>query len=207
VSAAEFLPERRDLAALRRAAAGCRGCDLWRDATATVFGEGPAGAEVVLLGEQPGDREDIEGHPFVGPAGQLLDRALERAGLARDRAYLTNAVKHFRHERRGKRRIHKSPTQTQIVACGPWFAAELDALTPRVLVLLGAVAGRAVFGPDFRVTRQRGRLLEGPNSLPTMATAHPSSILRARDDDREQAMEQLVADLTQVAELLRTGRS
>jgi len=200
MSATEFLPERRDLEGLRRAAAGCKGCALWREATQTVFGEGPADAPIMLLGEQPGDQEDRQGRPFVGPAGRLLDRALESAKISRDQVYATNSVKHFKWEARGKRRIHKTPGQIEIVACQPWFAAELEALGPQILVLLGAVAAKSVFGGSFRVTRERGGVIESPAGVPALATVHPSSVLRARDADRERAMEELVRDLRVVQE-------
>ncbi|HVG89062.1 MAG: UdgX family uracil-DNA binding protein [Gaiellales bacterium] len=200
MSATEFLPERRDLESLRRAAAGCKGCALWREATQTVFGEGPADAPIMLLGEQPGDQEDRQGRPFVGPAGRLLDRALESAKISRDQVYATNSVKHFKWEARGKRRIHKTPGQIEIVACQPWFAAELEALGPQILVLLGAVAAKSVFGGSFRVTRERGGVIESPAGVPALATVHPSSVLRARDADRERAMEELVRDLRVVQE-------
>jgi uracil-DNA glycosylase family protein len=206
MSAADYLPEQRDLESLRRAAAGCRGCDLWRNATQTVFGEGPADAEMVLLGEQPGDQEDKQGHPFVGPAGGVLRRALEEIGVDPGRTYMTNAVKHFKWEPRGKRRIHKTPSQIEIVACQPWFAAELDALSPQILVLLGSVAAKSVFGAGFRVTRERGQIHEGPKGLPTMATVHPSSVLRSRDDDRRRAMEEFVRDLAVAARLVSESR-
>jgi len=200
MSATEFLPERRDLESLRRAAAGCKGCALWREATQTVFGEGRADAPIMLLGEQPGDQEDRQGRPFVGPAGRLLDRALESAKISRDQVYATNSVKHFKWEARGKRRIHKTPGQIEIVACQPWFAAELEALGPQILVLLGAVAAKSVFGGSFRVTRERGGVIESPAGVPALATVHPSSVLRARDADRERAMEELVRDLRVVQE-------
>jgi DNA polymerase len=200
MSATEFLPERRDLESLRRAAAGCKGCALWREATQTVFGEGPADAPIMLLGEQPGDQEDRQGRPFVGLAGRLLDRALESAKISRDQVYATNSVKHFKWEARGKRRIHKTPGQIEIVACQPWFAAELEALGPQILVLLGAVAAKSVFGGGFRVTRERGGAIESPAGVPALATVHPSSVLRARDADRERAMEELVRDLRVVQE-------
>jgi uracil-DNA glycosylase family protein len=200
MSAAQFLPEQRDLESLRRAAAGCRGCDLWNTATQTVFGEGPPDADIVMAGEQPGDQEDKQGRPFVGPAGRLLDRALEAAGIARESVYLTNVVKHFKWEARGKRRIHKAPSQIEIAACRPWFAAELDVITPQILVLLGATAAKSVLGSSFRVTRERGQVIDSPMGIPALATVHPSSVLRARDDDREQAMDGLVRDLRVVSE-------
>lgn len=191
----------RSLHSLRQEAAGCRRCDLWQSATQTVFGEGPKGAEVVMVGEQPGDREDVEGRPFVGPAGRVLDDAMREAGIDRSAVYLTNAVKHFRFEQRGKRRIHKTPAGRQVTACMPWFWAELDALSPRVVVLLGAVAAKAVMGADFRVSRQHGTTLPGPGETTVLATAHPSSVLRA-GDQRERRMAELVADLAVVPTLL-----
>ncbi|MET0558447.1 MAG: UdgX family uracil-DNA binding protein [Solirubrobacterales bacterium] len=157
-SAAEFVPESRSLPTLRRAAAGCRGCDLWRDATQTVFGAGPARAELMLVGEQPGDREGLEGEPFVGPAGGLLARALEEAGIERGDAYLTNAVKHFKWRPRGKRRLHQTPRVGEVGACKPWLVAEVEAVRPHALLALGATAARAVFGPKVQVTKDRGRL-------------------------------------------------
>jgi uracil-DNA glycosylase len=202
--AGAFLPPRRTVASLRRAARECRGCDLWSRATQTVFGEGPAKADLFLIGEQPGDREDRAGQPFVGPAGRILDQALERAGIARERAYVTNAVKHFKWEERGKRRIHQRPSRREVTACGPWLAAELEAVRPRVVVLMGAVAAGAVMGTDFRVTRERGRVLDGPRSLPTVATVHPSSILRGPPEDREAALAAFAADLAVAAEAARS---
>ena len=197
-----YLPDRRSLGRMRAAAQSCRGCDLWRDATQAVFGEGPAQADLVLVGEQPGDQEDLKGHPFVGPAGRLLDRGLESAGIDASTVYRTNAVKHFKWEPRGKRRIHKKPSRWEVAACRPWLVAELEALSPRVLVLLGATAAQAFFGPGFRVTRERGRKLEGPAGGSALATVHPSAILRARDADREHEMELFVADLRSAAQLL-----
>jgi uracil-DNA glycosylase len=181
-TALPFLPRRTTLASLRRAAATCEGCDLHHLGTRTVFGEGPVPARVMLVGEQPGDREDVEGHPFVGPAGGVLDEALEEAGLDRELVYLSNAVKHFRFEMRGKRRIHRKPSMTQISACRPWLDAELAIVKPEILVLLGAVAAQAVLGRSFKVTEHRGELLHagdlGPRVVPTV---HPASILRAPD--------------------------
>ena len=197
--AAPFLPPRSTLADLDRAAQACRGCDLWVRATQTVFGEGSPGADLFLIGEAPGDHEDREGHPFIGPAGRILDQGLAMAGIDRGRTYVTNAVKHFKWEERGKRRIHQRPSRWEVVACGPWLAAELDAVQPRVVVLMGAVAGSAVMGPDFRVTRERGRVLEGPDGRPTVATVHPSSILRGRPDDRERALRAFADDLAVAA--------
>jgi DNA polymerase len=198
-SAAEFVPEHADLAALRTAAAGCRGCELYRDATQTVFGDGAAAARVMLVGEQPGDKEDRAGEPFVGPAGRLLDRALADAGLDRGRCYLTNAVKHFRFTRApGKPRLHKKPSVGQINACRPWLTAEYAAVRPAVVVALGATAVRAVLGTRYKVTADRGRLLPCPQAgadAQAVISTHPSAILRAPDDARDEALAALVSDL------------
>jgi DNA polymerase len=192
---------------LRAEACGCRACDLWSSATQTVFGEGPAPAPMMLVGEQPGDQEDRAGRPFVGPAGRVLDEALIEAGVDRSSVYVTNAVKHFRWKPRGKRRIHQPPNRTQVAACQPWFTAELRAVTPSVLVLMGAVAAQAVFGSGFRVTAQRGVELQAPDGTTTIATLHPSSILRGSPDSRKSRMRDLVDDLTLAAETLeRIGR-
>ena len=199
-----------ELNALREDAAGCRRCDLWKLGTQTVFGEGPPDARVVMAGEQPGDQEDRAGRPFVGPAGHVLDEALERAGLVREELYLTNAVKHFKWQPRGKRRIHQRPGRTEITACRPWLLAELETIDPLLLVLLGSVAATSVHGPSFRVTRERGTPLPGPGGLTTLATVHPSSILRGDPADRDRAMEGLVADLALVpplVERLASGQS
>jgi DNA polymerase len=205
--AAEFLPRQLSLGSLRDAAAGCKGCDLWRNATQTVFGEGGGDARVMMVGEQPGDVEDREGHPFVGPAGRILDEALESAGLSRTSIYLTNAVKHFRFTRRGKRRLHEKPNAAQVRACRPWLQAELAVVRPRVLVLLGATAAQSVMGNMFKVTQHRGKVMDSPFEVPVVATVHPSSILRAPDDEaRRSAMEALVADLEVVARLLKKDR-
>jgi DNA polymerase len=188
------------LDALREEAAGCRRCDLWRTGTQTVFGAGMERAEVMMVGEQPGDREDIEGHPFVGPAGRVLDQALEQVGIDRDLVYVTNVVKHFKWRPRGKRRIHQKPNAEEINACRPWLDGELEAVRPRVLVCLGAVAAQALLGRQFRVTRERGRFVDSPLAERVIATVHPSSILRAPDDAaREEAMRDFVADLAVVA--------
>jgi uracil-DNA glycosylase family protein len=201
--AERFVPGRGGIAALRRAAAGCRGCELWRPATHTVFGEGPARAELMLVGEQPGDREDVSGHPFVGPAGRVLDSGLEMAGIDRDAVYLTNAVKHFRWKPRGKRRLHETPSRSHVVACRPWLRAELERVEPRVLVLMGAVAAQSLLGADFSVMRGRGRVDPPPDGLPiVVATVHPSSILRGPDDERRSRLEEFGADLRVAAELL-----
>ena len=195
-SAADFLPARRTLDSLRAAAAGCRGCELWKRATQTVFGEGRPDARVVLVGEQPGHEEDLEGRPFVGPAGRLLDRALEAAGIARDDVYVTNVVKHFKWDPRGKRRIHAKPNRADIAACLPWLHAELDVVSPDVVVCLGSTAAQALLGPGFRVTKQRGQWVSTPRAARVLATVHPSSILRAPDDEaRQREFDALVADL------------
>jgi DNA polymerase len=186
----------RSIPQLREAAARCQACDLWRDATQTVFGEGAGRARLMLVGEQPGDHEDLEGKPFVGPAGRLLDQALEEAGIDRSQVYVTNAVKHFRFTRRGKRRLHEKPNAGQVRACRPWLEAEVEAVKPGLIVLLGATAAQAVMGPAFRVSKQRGEVLTSPFGIPVVATVHPSSILRAADDaSREVALASLVDDL------------
>jgi uracil-DNA glycosylase len=184
---------------LRRKAQECRACDLWKTGTQTVFGEGPPDAEVMMVGEQPGDREDLDGRPFVGPAGRVLDTALERAGIDRDQVYLTNVVKHFKWRPRGKRRIHQKPNVEEIGACRPWLDGELAAVKPRVLVCLGAVAATALIGRDFRVSRQRGEFIESPLAERVTATVHPSSILRTADEAREASMNHFVRDLEKVA--------
>jgi DNA polymerase len=199
-SAAEFLPASRSLRALREAAACCRGCPLWKDATQTVFGAGPRKARLVLVGEQPGDREDREGEPFVGPAGGELTRALEAAGIDRGDVYLTNAVKHFKWRPRGKRRLHQTPRVGEVEACRPWLGAELEAIRPLGVLALGATAARSVFGPGVKVTKDRGRLLDSPLAPIAAVTIHPSAILRLRDhDEREDARAALAADLRLVA--------
>jgi uracil-DNA glycosylase len=200
VSAAEYLPESRTLSELREAAQHCHGCDLWRNATQTVFGEGSEDAELMFVGEQPGDQEDKEGRPFIGPAGRMLDRALEEAGIDRTRVYVTNAVKHFKWQPRGKRRIHQKPNWAEMTACRPWLEAEIEAVEPRALVLLGAVAAQTLLGRDFRVTKQRGELIEAPWAPYVTATIHPSAILRAEDRDAMYAG--FLADLQKVAKLL-----
>jgi DNA polymerase len=190
-------------AKLAAAAAGCRACDLWRTGTQTVFGEGSKDAEVMMVGEQPGDREDLEGRPFVGPAGRVLDRGLDQVGIDRDLVYVTNVVKHFKWRPRGKRRIHQKPNLEEIAACRPWLDSELAAVKPRVLVCLGATAAQALLGRQFRVTRERGRFVESSLAPRVTATVHPSSILRAGDDEgRALAMEDFVADLRVVAQEL-----
>jgi DNA polymerase len=200
----EFVPA-GSLRALRAAAAGCRACPLWKPATQTVFGRGPARARAMLIGEQPGNAEDIEGVPFVGPAGQLLDRALAEAGLARSELYLTNVVKHFKFEPRGKARLHKRANASEQAACRPWLAAELARVRPALLLCLGAMAAQSVLGADFRLTRERGRWFEVGNGQRALATWHPSAILRARDADRRRAYAELVADLGSLAAALETA--
>ena len=198
-SAEPFVPSRLNLSALRRAASVCRGCDLYKSATQTVFGEGPRGAQIVLVGEVPGDEEDREGKPFVGPAGRLLTNLLEQAGIPRDRVYLTNAVKHFRWEPRGKRRLHKKPSSRQINACRPWLDAELVVIQPQMVVCLGATAAQVLLGRDFRLTKQRGKFFSGEHSWIT-ATYHPSAILRASErETRARMRAELVGDLRRAA--------
>jgi uracil-DNA glycosylase len=195
------IPERRTLANLREAVQGCRACELYQGTTQAVFGEGLQRSEVMLVGEQPGDREDREGHPFVGPAGRMLDKALEEAGIDRRLAYVTNTVKHFRYNERGKRRIHQRPGSEHIKACRPWLDAELEVVKPRVLVCLGAVAAQALLGSKVRVTKDRGKRLESDLAPVVMVTIHPSAILRERDQEaRDQAFRSFVSDLELVAE-------
>jgi DNA polymerase len=202
-SAAGYLPAKLTLPALIEASKGCQGCDLYQNATQTVFGEGPVGADLMLIGEVPGDREDREGHPFVGPAGRLLDRALEEADIDRTDVYVTNAVKHFKFEPRGKRRIHKKPNAEEIRACNPWLEAELEVVKPKVVVCLGATAAQAVIGRSFKVTQHRGEFVETPLEPLVTATVHPSSILRSPDDStREAETQALVRDLRVVAKAL-----
>jgi uracil-DNA glycosylase family protein len=203
--AQEWVPEDGDIEALRRAAPSCRGCELWEHATQVVFSAGDVHAPVALVGEQPGDVEDREGLPFVGPAGRLLQRALDEAGVDRGHVYVTNAVKHFRFTPRGNRRIHQTPELAHIVACRPWLVAELRDVNPRVVVVLGATAAKSLLGADFRVTRHRGEVIRRETSLGERAfvpTVHPSSVLRAPDDQRDEAYGALVADLRVVAGVL-----
>jgi uracil-DNA glycosylase len=201
-SAADLIPEKATLDELRERAAGCKACHLWERGTQTVFGEGAKASEVMFVGEQPGDQEDLAGRPFVGPAGRLLDDALEQAGIDRSKVYVTNAVKHFKWQPRGKRRIHQKPNWSEMAACRPWLDAELAMVKPRILVCLGATAAQGLLGRDFRVSRQRGELIESPLAPYVMATVHPSSILRAADEERREQMAEFVADLTKVASLL-----
>jgi DNA polymerase len=203
-SAADFVPELLTLEALASAAEGCRGCPLYEDATQTVFGQGRASARLMLVGEQPGDKEDKEGEPFVGPAGQLLDRALETAGINRSETYVTNAVKHFKWRPRGNRRLHQTPRVGEIEACKPWLQAELQAVEPEAVLAMGATAARSLFGPEVKVTKDRGRPLESPLAPVAAVTIHPSAILRLHDhDEREAEFAGFVADLEGIATALK----
>lgn len=200
ISSSELIPQRPTLTALREAASTCRACHLWKLGTQTVFGAGRTNARILFIGEQPGNEEDLTGKPFVGPAGKLLDRALEEAGIDRNQAYVTNAVKHFKWEPRGKRRIHKKPNASEINACRPWLEAELKLLEPKVVVCLGATAAQTLFGSQFKVTRERGKFFEIDLAPVVMATVHPSSILRAYDDESRRAqMRMFVKDLKRAA--------
>jgi DNA polymerase len=198
------------LACLRQAAASCKACDLWKNATQTVFGEGSSNATIMLVGEQPGDFEDRAGRPFVGPAGKLLDQALSEAGIDRSDVYVTNVVKHFKWSpaERGKRRIHKKPRDSEIKACRPWLDAELAVVKPKILVCLGATAAQALLGKEFRVSRQRGQIIESPLAPHVVATVHPSSILRAQDDEsRHKQMQAFIQDLKHVARFLKGDKA
>jgi DNA polymerase len=197
--AQDLIPPGRGLRRLRDAAADCRACPLWRDATQTVFGAGPASATTMLIGEVPGDQEDRAGEPFVGPAGRLLDDAVAEAGLDRKRIYVTNAVKHFKFELRGKRRIHQTPSKLEVEACHPWLEAELQRVRPHAVGLLGATAAKALLGPSFRVSQRRGELLEVSFAAAVVATYHPSSVLRGPPEQRDEAYAALVADLRVLA--------
>jgi uracil-DNA glycosylase len=201
-SAADFLPEERSLSALKEAAAGCRGCRLWEIGTQTVFGEGAETSRLMLVGEQPGDQEDRAGRPFVGPAGRLLDEALEEAGVDRADTYVTNAVKHFKWQARGKRRIHQKPSWAETAACKPWLEAELEVVQPQVLVLLGAVAAQCLLGRQFRVTQNRRRLVESDLAPAVTATIHPSAILRGDPERRKEELAAFVGDLRFAAALI-----
>jgi uracil-DNA glycosylase family protein len=203
-SAAPLIPPRPTLPKLRQVAAGCRACDLWERGTQTVFGEGSSRARVMFVGEQPGDREDLEGRPFVGPAGRILDASLEQAGIDRKQVYVTNVVKHFKWEPRGTRRIHQKPNSVEIGACRPWLDAELAVVKPQVLVCLGATAAQALLGRSFKVSRQRGEFIVSPLAPRVLATVHPSSLLRAPDEaTRRRETEKFVQDLKKVARALR----
>jgi uracil-DNA glycosylase family protein len=208
MTAAVYIPPGATLSELAKAAQICEGCELYRAATQTVFGEGPSPALLMLVGEQPGDREDREGHPFVGPAGVLLDRALEQAGIDRDsEAYVTNVVKHFRWQPRGKKRIHRKPGHEHIEACKPWLDAELDRVHPEALVFMGATAAQAYLGRSFRVTASRGQPVDSPLAPVVLATVHPSSILRIEGRDRELEFDRFVKDLAKAANLSRQASS
>ncbi len=203
-SAADFIPPRASLSQLREAARHCRGCDLWLNATQTVFGAGPRGADVMFVGEQPGDQEDLKGHPFVGPAGRLLDAALEEAGIDRRKVYVTNAVKHFKFVRKEltRRRLHKKPSAAEVRACNPWLQEEIRLVHPKMIVALGSTAAQALLGSSFRVTEKRGRIVQADGAGPVIATVHPSSVLRAPDEAREQARREFFRDIKRVAEAL-----
>lgn len=206
-SAADFLPARISLSSLREASRTCHGCSLYQRATQTVFGEGRRNARVILIGEQPGNDEDLAGKPFVGPAGRLLDKALQDAGIARDNAYVTNVVKHFKWQPNGKRRLHKKPSAREIAACIPWLEKEIELIEPEVVVCLGATAAQALLGKDFRVSRQRGQVVSSPFGPQAVATVHPSSILRQQtSEDRHREMVSFVADLQVVSRLLNGGK-
>ncbi len=202
-SAEDFVPEARDLDSLRQAAQNCRGCPLYKDATRTVFGEGPEKARFMLVGEQPGDQEDLQGHPFVGPAGQLLDRALIEAGIERGDVYITNAVKHFKFEQRGKRRVHVTPKVREIKACRPWLEHEIAALKPKAVAALGATAGWSLLGAGFTLKEGREKWHEGPKGSKVVATYHPSAILRAIDHQQRDLLYSL---LVQDLKMLKTAR-
>ena len=203
-SAAELIPEQLSLPFLKAAAADCRACDLWKKGTQTVFGDGRTRAKVMFVGEQPGNEEDLTGKPFVGPAGRLFDNALEEAGIDRKQTYVTNVVKHFKWEPRGKRRIHKKPNATEIAACRPWLEAEIALVKPKVIVALGATAAQALLGPQFRVTKERGKFIESTLAPYVVATVHPSSILRAPDDEtRRLEHRRFVDDLKKLAKVIK----
>jgi uracil-DNA glycosylase family protein len=202
-SALPFIPNSRSLSTLRKAAKDCGGCPLFQRTTQTVFGEGIVHAPIMLVGEQPGDQEDIAGKPFVGPAGKLLDKCLVEAGIYRKQTYVTNMVKHFNWESRGKRRIHEKPNQMEISACKPWLIREIEAVQPKIIVALGATAAQGLLGSSFRVTKQRGHVLRVEGYPPILATVHPSSLLRQiTDDDRERETQRFVADLKKCAEFI-----
>jgi uracil-DNA glycosylase family protein len=207
-TAAPSVPDNPTILKLRSAAANCRACDLWKLGTQTVFGEGNPKARVMLVGEQPGDQEDIQGRPFVGPAGKILDKALGEAGIDREEVYVTNAVKHFKWEPRGKRRIHKKPNSLEIAACKPWIEAEILVVHPQVIVCLGATAAQALLGRQFKVSTQRGIWIESPLAPFVMATVHPSSLFRAPDDEtRRRETARFIADLTRVHEALEKHKN
>ena len=198
----EFLPDELSYRALKAASMECRGCDLYKNATQTVFGEGQISSGVIFVGEQPGDEEDLTGRPFVGPAGRLFDKALAEAGIDREKIYLTNAVKHFKWKPKGKRRIHEKPNASEINACDPWLRSEIALIKPRILVCLGATVAQTLLGKQFRVTQMRGQWLDSPLAKKTIATIHPSAILRTPDDLREKAYAEFVSDLVVIAEAI-----
>jgi uracil-DNA glycosylase len=205
-SAADFLPKTLSLKSLREAAAGCQGCDLYKHATQTVFGEGPRDARIMLVGEVPGDQEDKQGTPFVGPAGRLLDEALAAIGLDRREVYVTNAVKHFKFEERGKRRMHKHPSRTEVIACRAWLESELAVIKPQLIVCLGATAAQSLLGPQFRITKSRGQVIANPWAPALLATHHPSAVLRAPErEDRYRMRGELIADLWAAVERVNHG--
>ncbi len=206
-TAAVLIPEKRTLRSLKEAAAGCRACPLWERGTQTVFGEGLLNSRLILVGEQPGDSEDRQGRPFVGPAGRILDRGLEEAGIDRKEAYVTNAVKHFKWIAKGRLRLHQKPNAREIGACLPWLDAESDLIRPEVLVAMGATAAQALLGKEVRVTRDHGRVLPSDRVPHATVTIHPSAVLRAQtEEDREKAMRGFVDDLRTVADVLRKGK-
>jgi uracil-DNA glycosylase len=205
-AAAKLIPPRPTLAKLRASARECKACDLWLRGTQTVFGEGARHAQVMFVGEQPGDKEDLEGKPFIGPAGALLDKALVEAGIDRKQTYVTNAVKHFKWEPRGKRRIHKKPNSLEIAACRAWLDAEIEVIKPKVIVCLGATAAQSLLGRGFRVTKQRGRVVSLRDDIQIAATVHPSSILRAPDaESRHREMQLFIDDLRAIAKFVQTN--
>jgi uracil-DNA glycosylase family protein len=207
-TAAPLIPSKPTISKLRAAAARCKACDLWKLGTQTVFGEGGSNPRVMFVGEQPGDQEDIQGRPFVGPAGKILDKALEAAGIDRKEVYVTNAVKHFKWEPRGKRRIHKKPNSLEIAACKPWLEAEIEVLKPDVIVCLGATAAQALLGKNFKVSTQRGVFIPSPFAPYVMATVHPSSLLRAPDDEtRRRETLRFIEDLKRVHEALEKRKA
>ena len=207
ISATDFMPEQLTLPSLKAAAADCKGCDLWKKGTQTVFGEGKRRAIALFVGEQPGNEEDLTGKPFVGPAGRIFDSALEEAGINRQQTYVTNVVKHFKWEPRGKRRIHKKPNSQEINACRPWLEAEIAVIKPQVIVALGATAAQALLGAQFRVTKHRGEFLESTLAPYIMATVHPSSILRAPDDEtRRLEYRRFIDDLKKLARVLKSDK-
>ena len=204
-SAADFLPARFTLKALREAARSCKGCDLYQNATQTVFGEGPETADVIFVGEQPGDQEDRQGRPFVGPAGRLLDKALAAARISRDQVYVTNAVKHFKWIRRGKRRLHQKPVVRQVMACKPWLEAEVEVVKPKIVVCMGTTAAQAVLGKAVLITRERGEFIESDSGLVTFITIHPSAIYRQRDrSEQEREYNRFAEEMKLVARKLRS---